>query len=83
MPKKVIRIPNNPTQKGFAEITHDVVFSRAGGEEIKMSLILPKPVEGSSIRDKYPLIVFLQGSGWTAPRIYSQIPQMSWFAKNG
>ena len=83
MPKKVIRIPNNPNQKGFAEITHDVVFSRAGGEEIKMSLILPKPVEGSSIRDKYPLIVFLQGSGWTAPCIYYQIPQMSWFAKNG
>lgn len=79
----VTHVKNNPTQKGFAEITPDVVFSRAGGEEVKMSLILPKPVEGADKRDRYPLIVFLQGSGWTAPCIYYQIPQMSWYAKNG
>ena len=79
----VIHVKNNPTQKGFAEITPDVVFSHAGGEEIKMSLILPKPPEGVAKRDRYPTIVFLQGSGWTFPKIQYQIPQMSWYAKNG
>lgn len=79
----VTHVKNNPTQKGFAEITPDVVFSHAGGEEIKMSLILPKPPEGAKTRDRYPTIVFLQGSGWTFPKIQYQIPQMSWYAKNG
>ncbi|MBR6762729.1 MAG: alpha/beta hydrolase [Clostridia bacterium] len=79
----ITRIPNNPLQTGMSEITHDVVFSKAGGQEIKMSLILPKPTEGSDKRIPYPTIVFLQGSGWTAPCIYYQIPQMSHFAAKG
>jgi len=76
-------IKNNPSSEGMADFLPDIVFSHAGGEEIKLSLMLPRFAEGSTVRKKCPTLVFLQGSGWQAPNITYQVPQMGEFARKG
>lgn len=80
---KRISIPANPSWEGFAEIFPDVVFSRAGGEELKMQIMAPWwDREGVQIPE-YPLVVFVQGSAWTFPGVWYQIPQLCQLARQG
>ena len=75
---------NNPTLEGMAAVVPDVVFSNASGVELKMQIIRPWNDENDTApKQKSPLIVFLQGSAWTFPNVYSQIPQLSEFARMG
>jgi len=77
-------IKNNPTLEGMAALVPDVVFSNAAGAELKMQIIRPWKDENSALpKQKSPLIVFLQGSAWTFPNVYYQIPQLSEFARMG
>lgn len=76
-------IPNNPALDGLASVVPDIVYSHAGGKEIKLTLIVP---QGSRIPEnptKYHCIVFVQGSAWTFPDVTYELPQMSEFARNG
>lgn len=76
-------IQSNPTREGMAEIFPDVVFSHAGGEELKMQILSPWwDHEGTEI-PRYPLVVFVQGSAWTFPGVWYQIPQLSELARQG
>lgn len=77
------RIQANHSWEGMAEIFPDVVFSHAGGEELKMQIIAPWwNREGDQI-PQYPLVVFVQGSAWTFPGVWYQIPQLSELARKG
>ena len=76
-------ISNNPTFKGLASVIPDVVYSHAGGKEIKLTLIVPQTPQNPEIPARFPCIVFVQGSGWTFPDITYELPQMSEFARNG
>ena len=77
-------IRNNPTLEGIAALVPDVVFSNAAGAELEMQIIRPWKDENSALpKQKSPLIVFLQGSAWTFPNVYYQIPQLSEFARMG
>lgn len=78
----IISIPNNPSMQGMAQVLPDIVYSTAGGEEQKLSLLLPWGEEGEP-RPKRPLIVFVQGSAWTTPNINYQLPQLSRYAQLG
>ena len=74
---------NNPELTGLAYTVRDVVFSHAVPEGLKLTLMLPWHEKGDAHPTKRPLIVFVQGSGWTFPNIDKQIPQLSQYARAG
>ena len=78
---ETIAIPANPSLEGLAEVYRDVLFSSAQGVDLLMTLILPKQPEES--RRPTPLIVFIQGSGWTFPKLGHELAQLSWYAQSG
>lgn len=79
--RKIIEIENNPTLEGMAKVVPDVVFSTpVEGLDLKMQIIMPWHKEGE-LPKKCPTIVFVQGSAWKFPNVYTEIPQLSWFAR--
>ena len=80
--KPIKTIPYNPLLTGLAESTPDIVFSREGGQDITLRIL--KPWKNDLNKDKrYPLIVFIQGSGWTFPNIGYHLPHIAQFAMAG
>lgn len=75
-------IKNNPTLDNLFGLSEDIVYSNAGGKPLTMRVIFPWKNEKSAGR-KFPLILFIQGSGWTFPNINSEIPQLAWYARHG
>ena len=75
-------IQKNPTLDHLAEISGDIVYSEAGGRPLTMRVITPWKNDVN--KDcRYPLILFIQGSGWTCPNINYEIPQLGWYARHG
>ncbi len=76
-------LPRNPKLRGLALMVPDVVFSTATGSELKLQLL--RPWEGGEEKSerRFPLIVFLQGSGWTTPNPYFELPQLAEYARSG
>lgn len=76
-------IPHNPKLRGMARMLPDVVFSAETGSELKMQILRPWEGEDNPGSCRFPLIVFLQGSGWTKPNLYFEIPQLAEYARKG
>ena len=77
-------LPNNPKLSGLARMCPDIVYSTATGTELKLAILMPwENYYQPETAPRRPLIVFVQGSAWTFPDIYSEIPQLSDFARNG
>ncbi|MFQ9933551.1 MAG: alpha/beta hydrolase fold domain-containing protein [Lachnospiraceae bacterium] len=74
-------IKSNPSLTGMAEVINDVVFSNAGGCKLKMQIILPWRSENNTLL--YPAVVFVQGSGWTFPNVWYEVPQLCRLASRG
>ena len=68
----------NPARSGMARLISGVTYSPVGGE--KTTLTLLRPWEEAK---RYPLVVFVQGSGWTTPGLGYEIPQLSRLAQQG
>ncbi len=81
--KEVKVIKNNPSLEGMAVMIPDVIFSTAQGVDLKLQLFMPWKDETAKEPKKYPLIVFVQGSAWTFPDVYYQIPQLAQFSREG
>lgn len=80
--KPIKTIPYNPTLDGIAEATPDIVYAQESGKELTLRII--KPWKNDLNKDRtYPLIVFIQGSGWTFPNINYHLPQICQFAAKG
>lgn len=73
----------NPTLRGLASMERGVVYETRGDLELKLDLIFPQAATAPKNTEKFPLIVFLQGSGWTKPNPDYEIPQLSRFAQAG
>lgn len=73
-------INHNPEMKGMVELKTDIVFAEPDGEKLCMQMVKPmwKP-EGKG----FPLVVFIQGSAWTKPDQFWEIPQLSQLARKG
>ena len=71
----------NETRRGLASIIQGVEFEKRGEKSLKMDIIYPQQSQHTD--ERYPLIVFLQGSGWTVPGFGYEIPQMCRFAQEG
>ncbi len=78
----MLRIQNNPSLEGMSVLLPDVVFSKAGGTELKMDLILPQFAPDDS-EMRFPLVVFIQGSAWHFPDVNAEIPQLSQISRAG
>lgn len=74
---------NNPDLAQMAYLEPDVVYSYALPEGLKLTLMLPWHEKNAEKLTPRPLIVFVQGSGWTFPNINKQIPQLSQYARAG
>ena len=82
--KKINCLKNNPTMEGQVKLVQNIIYSKAGGEELPMTLLLPWNLDDVNIKaEKKPLIVFVQGSAWTTPDREFEIPQLSAFARSG
>ena len=80
--KPIKVIPYNPLLEGLAESTGDIVFAHEDGKDITLRIL--KPWKNDLNKDKrYPLIVFIQGSGWTFPNIGYHLPHIAQFAMAG
>ncbi len=68
-------ISNNPERKGMLDLRTEIPFSG----DLKLQMIRPFwKSEGG-----FPLVVFIQGSAWTKPNQFWEIPQLSVLAKRG
>lgn len=76
-----ITISNNPQMNGMIDLKPNIVFAAPGGEELALQLL--KPMWASPDGKGYPLVVFIQGSAWTKPNQFWQIPQLSQLARRG
>lgn len=81
--KEIKVIKNNPSLQGMALMIPDVIFSTLQGVELKMQILKPWIDEQLKESPAYPLIVFVQGSSWTCPNVYYEIPQLAAFARSG
>lgn len=59
----------------------DIIFAKHDSVELKLQLLIPEMYEK---KDKiYPCIVFVRGSAWMQQNLYTDIPQLSRFARRG
>lgn len=77
---KITVIPNNAEMKEIVELRTDVGYAAPDGEMLKMQMLLPQWMPQG---DGFPLVVFIQGSAWTKPNQFWQLPQLSLLARRG
>ena len=74
-------LPMNPLLTGQAELKQHITYSQNGQT---LTLLLPWAYRNRSVSvDPTPLIVFVQGSGWTTPDLDYELPMLSHFAEEG
>lgn len=73
-------IPNNPGLEGLLDLKAQIPFAYPEGEELCLQLVKPQWFSGGA---GFPLVVFIQGSGWTKPNQFWEIPQLCRLAERG
>lgn len=73
-------IANNPEFLNLLDMKANIVFSTANGEELALQLVKPQWSSGGK---GFPLVVFIQGSAWTKPNQFWEIPQLCELVKRG
>lgn len=71
-------IPNNPEFHDLLDLKANIVFSTANGEELALQLMKPQWASGGK---GFPLVVFIQGSAWTKPNQFWELPQLALLVK--
>ena len=77
----VTTLPHNPTYEGLLDLKAGIPFLTVDGEELCLQLI--KPQWASPDGKGFPLVLFIQGSGWTKPNQFWELPQLSLLAARG
>src|SRR5438270_2558393 len=67
-----------PVQAQDIPIQKDIVYGKAGGEELKLDLARPAKGEGP-----FPLVVCLHGGAWQIGHRSAQHPRLSLLAEHG
>ena len=75
-----LEICNNPQLNDLVDLKANIVFSAPGGEELALQLLKPMWSSGGK---GFPLVVFIQGSAWTKPNQFWELPQLSLLARRG
>lgn len=71
-------IDANPDMRALAQVLPDIEFSSRDGVSLKLQLLVPWNTD-----KRYPLIVFLQGSGFQSPNVFYELPQLAAYARRG
>ena len=77
----ITTIAHNPTYEGLLDLRANVPYLTVDGETLCLQLI--KPQWGSPEKKGFPLVLFIQGSGWTKPNQFWELPQLSLLAARG
>ncbi len=68
------------TQKEHkVQYIHDVDYMTSHGENLTLQILKPENWNG----EKYPCIVYVQGSAWMKQNVYANLPALGEFAKRG
>lgn len=73
-------ISHNPTLSDLVDLKPNIVYASPDGETLALQLLKP---QWRSDGKGFPLVVFIQGSGWTKPDQFWQLPQLSLLARRG
>lgn len=76
-------LTNNKSLTGNARVLPHLVFSTVEGERLEMQLIVPWSLDNATANTRYPVIIFLQGSGWRHPDVTYELPQLCDYARHG
>ena len=76
----VYTLANNPELLEMVDLIPNVVYAAPDGEELAMQILKPRWSSGGK---GFPLVLFIQGSGWTKPKQFLQLPQLSLLARRG
>jgi acetyl esterase/lipase len=79
---KIIKVPMNPTLTGMSEVKPDIIFSKVDGHELKLTLVTPWRI-GQDDERRFPLVMFIQGSGFTFPNINYELPALCRLSQMG
>ncbi len=74
-------LPHNPSYEGLLDLRAHIPYLTVDGEHLDLQLI--KPQWASSEGKGFPLVLFIQGSGWTKPNQFWELPQLSLLAARG
>lgn len=89
--ERIREVAANPEQKGLATYYPHVIYSKVDGEELPLEIYVPyggkpfvrpgqppaKPIK------RFPVVIFLQGSGWITPNFCTHFAQLAQFARAG
>lgn len=78
--EKYTVLNHNPEMKGMVELKSDIVYAEPDGDRLAMQIVKPMWKSGGK---GFPLVVFIQGSAWTKPNQFWEIPQLSLLARRG
>ena len=78
--ENIITFQHNPALNDLLDLKTNIVFAAPDGEELALQLIKPQWKSGGA---GFPLVLFLQGSGWTKPNQFFELPQLSLLARRG
>ncbi len=76
--REIRSLPCDPEMSGMAEIISGVTYAVEAGTPLKLSLAVPY-----NRRRTWPLVVFIQGSGWTFPNVGLNLPHLGDIAREG
>jgi acetyl esterase/lipase len=83
-PIRYTSIRNNPSLSGFASWMRDITYSTETGTNLTLQLLLPWAATDPAFADqRWPLVVFVQGSAWTFPDVGYELPQLGSLARKG
>lgn len=73
-------LPYNPALTGLVDLKPNIPFASPDGETLALQLLKPLWSSGGP---GFPLVVFVQGSAWTKPNQFWELPQLSLLARQG
>ncbi|MBE5769457.1 MAG: alpha/beta hydrolase [Clostridiales bacterium] len=76
----VYTMEHNPTMAGMLEQKVNIPFACPDGHQLCLQMVKPMWKSGGK---GFPMVLFIQGSGWTKPDQFWQLPQMSLLARRG
>lgn len=78
--EEIVRIDRNAEMKGQVALIGNIVYSEESGQTL--NIFLPWSLSFPQIKtEARPLIVFVQGSGWTTPDPSYETAQLASFAR--
>ena len=79
MPKITV-LAHNPELKDLVEMKGNIVYATPDGEELALQMLKPRWSSGGK---GFPLIFFIQGSGFKKPNQFRLLPELSRLARRG